>query len=200
MARWKLTEPHYLMVPENYWEQTETDRATGKQKKKKYPVPTHLDPKDPGVWTHKSGERHISQGGNEFTDGEIIVRWEVGYTYERLDEDGKVIAAYTAKTAPSESRADLEWRDLIFVGAPTPGMEPIDAEAKEIMKDFKWADPMKDKYFGMTYAERLIFDKVTNAGQEPLTEVVKAMEAMMKQNQELIALLANPMRSVERRV
>jgi hypothetical protein len=168
------------MVPENYWEQTETDRETGKQKRKQYPVPTHLDPKDPGVWTHKSGDRHISQGGNAFTDGEILVSWAKGYKFVR--DDGE---EFVAKVEPEDRR------NLIFVGAPTPGMEPLDDEAKEIMKAFRWADPMKDKYFGMTYAERLIFDKVTNDDAKPMAEILKAMTEMMAQNQALIASLVS---------
>jgi hypothetical protein len=185
MARWKLLEAHYLSVPENYWEQTETDRDTGKQKRKKYPVPTHLDPKDPGVWTHKSGERDITQGGNAFTDGEIVVRWEEGYTYTR--EDGKV---FTCKVGPDKTqRGHL---DLVFVGPPTPGMEPLDDEAKAISAAFDWVNIANDKYFGMSYAERLIFDKVTNEDgqQKQMADAIAMMSELMKANTALMQKLA----------
>jgi len=170
MAVWKLTEAHYLMVPEHYWEQNEVDRETGRQKKKQYPVPTHLDPKDAGVWTHKTGERHISQGGNAFTDGEILVKWAKGYTYKR-DADG---FTFTCKVD------DGDRKTLVFEGPPTPGMEPLDDEAKEVMKSFRWDDPVKDKYFGMSYAERLIMDKVTNEDASVNAKLIEALEAMTR--------------------
>lgn len=46
MARWRLINAHYLHVPETFWEHKETDRSTGKQATKKYPVPMYLDPRD----------------------------------------------------------------------------------------------------------------------------------------------------------
>ena len=47
MARWRLTAKHYLTVPGIEWEQKETNRDTGRQMTKKYPVPLFLDPDDP---------------------------------------------------------------------------------------------------------------------------------------------------------
>ena len=52
--RWKLTEPHYLNVPETTWEQKETDRMTGKQVRKAYPVPLYLNPKEESDWNYQS--------------------------------------------------------------------------------------------------------------------------------------------------
>lgn len=183
MARWKLMEPHYLKVPENYWEQTETDQATGKQKRKKYPVPTHLDPKDPGVWTHKSGDRDITQGGTAFTDGEILVSWEKGYVYER--PDGVVFVCSTAVA---------DQRDLIFEGPPTPGMQPIDEEAKAITAQFEWTKPS----FGdseMTYAERLIMDKAAS-DKSVQEQTLAALGAMAKSLEAVLGRLMGPERRV----
>lgn len=47
MARFRLKDKHYLRVPGTEWEQKETDRATGKQARKVYPVPLYLDPDQP---------------------------------------------------------------------------------------------------------------------------------------------------------
>lgn len=51
--RWRLTNPHYLRVPELpdgtkiEWEHKETSRESGRAIRKLYPVPMLLDPKDP---------------------------------------------------------------------------------------------------------------------------------------------------------
>lgn len=44
MARWRLTAGHYLNVPGTEIEFKETDRDTGKQVRKVYPVPLYLNP------------------------------------------------------------------------------------------------------------------------------------------------------------
>jgi hypothetical protein len=53
MARWALTNKHYLNVPGTEWEHKELDMFTGKQARKVYPVPRFLNPEDPADWTHK---------------------------------------------------------------------------------------------------------------------------------------------------
>ncbi len=102
MARWKLTEPHYLSVPSERWEHTTTDSRTGKPIRKMYRVPKHLDPRLEDDWTHRPENNNM--------DGEIIVCWE---------GKGKE-------------------RDIIFEGNPTPGMLPLDDEAKEVSSRFSW--------------------------------------------------------------
>jgi len=196
MARWKLVEPHYLMVPEHYWEQMETDRDTGRQKRKQYPVPTHLNPKDPSDWTHKTG-LDVTRGGGVHADGDIIVSWAEGYKYIRevegtAEEDWPI---YECKVAPTDRL------DLIFEGPPTPGMEPIDDEATAIQAQFSWTDPQKDKYFGMTFAERVVFDAVTNresndvvAIQKLMAETLQALVASQAQTNALLAQLAGQRR------
>lgn len=69
MARWKLMGAHYLNVADEEWEYTENDRSTGRPKRVKFPVPRLLDPRDPGSWTKRWGNKD-----NE--DGEIIVCYE----------------------------------------------------------------------------------------------------------------------------
>lgn len=66
MARWKLMTSHYLNVPDEEWEYTENDRATGRPLRRKFKVPRLLDINDPGCWTSKWGTQ-----SNE--EGEIIV-------------------------------------------------------------------------------------------------------------------------------
>ena len=66
MARWKLMQPHYLVVDGEEWEYKETDRRTGKEKKVRIPVPKLLDPRDPSHWTKRWGFK-------DNQEGEIIV-------------------------------------------------------------------------------------------------------------------------------
>ena len=60
---------HYLNVPDEEWEYTETDRKTGRPRKRKFAVPRLLDINDPSCWTNKWG----SQGNEE---GEVVVCYE----------------------------------------------------------------------------------------------------------------------------
>ncbi len=152
MARWRLTEAHYLDCPDSYWEQM---------------VPLHLNPKDPNDWNYKTGDRDISQGGNAFTDGQIIVCRE-----------GKG-----------------EKRDIVFTSSVTPGMEPLDDEAKaeteETKTKLEWRDG--DMFFaeGMTYADTMMM-KLANREESPgLTEALSMMAQVMEQNAKLLAALTS---------
>lgn len=55
MARWKLTQPHYLTVPGTKWEYIENDRTTGRPVRKQYDVPLYLNPEYASDWTHIVG-------------------------------------------------------------------------------------------------------------------------------------------------
>ena len=69
MARWRLMNAHYLNVSGTEWEHKETDRSTGKQARKVFPVPMLLNPEDPADHNYP---------------GEIIVAHE-GKTAQRRD-------------------------------------------------------------------------------------------------------------------
>ena len=69
MARWKLMGPHYLNVEGTEWEYKETDRKTGREIRKKLPVPMFLDPRDPSECNYQWGNR-------DNQEGEIIVCWK----------------------------------------------------------------------------------------------------------------------------
>jgi hypothetical protein len=56
MARWRLLEAHYLNVPGTEWEYKESDRETGRQARRIYPVPLYLDPKDPQDITDRENQ------------------------------------------------------------------------------------------------------------------------------------------------
>jgi hypothetical protein len=164
MARWKLMTNHYLNVEEKVlWEQVEIDRSTGKQRRKQYVVPRFLDINDPGDWTSKLGA----------DNGEIIVH--DGGTHQ-----------------PG---------DLRFYGEPTPDMAPQDKEAEAISQRFakQWRTSADRMISGKTYQDELLegmHDEMQSlrnkGGQADMSEVLKAMTEMMKQNQEMMTRIAGP--------
>lgn len=98
MARWKLVGPHYLMTTDNKWEYQEVDRNTGRQIRKQFEVPRHLDPRDPSDWTE-------SWGNKDNQDGIIVVKQGVGESRDitfvgdptpdmiPIDDEAKAISA-----------------------------------------------------------------------------------------------------------
>lgn len=101
MARWRLTNKHYLNVPGTEWMHEEVNRDTGRKARKIFPVPEYLDPDDPGCYNYP----------------------------------GEIIVCHEGKGEP---------RDKIFVGPPTPDMEPLDNEAKAISQEMskRWQHPI----------------------------------------------------------
>ena len=151
------------MVEGNVWEYKEVDRSTGRQKRTMFPVPQHLDPDNPADWNIKHGR----------DEGEIIVS-------NRFSDDFAL--------------------DIIFKGPPTADMVPLDDEAKAITAKMapKWKHPIES--LSGTYAEAMMKDltaevaevrsKNGSAQVEGMTELLTAITAMMKQNQDILAQLA----------
>lgn len=162
MARWRLAAPHYLNVEGTTWEYKEVDRTSGKQKRTLFPVPMLLDPDNPSDWSHVYGK----------DSGEIIV---------------------------AQGKTD-DTKDIIFTGEPTPDMVPLDDEAKAISAKLsaKWKHPIET--LTGTYADAMMKDmqaeldearsKPATVQMEGMTELLTAMTAMMKQNQDLLTLVA----------
>lgn len=162
MARWRLAAPHYLNVPGTEWEYKEVDRTTGRQKKRTFPVPTHLDPDNPSDWNHIHGK----------DNGEIIVcqpgkgqpndlEFEGPPTPDMvpLDDEAKEISASFAKV----------WKHPIESLSGSYGDELLKDMGNEM--DKLRAEQNRPQVEGMS-------------------ELLAAMTTMMKQNQELIAALA----------
>jgi hypothetical protein len=192
MARWRLVESHYIVAERDgvatEWEYREVSRATGKEVRKKYSVPTFLDPKSKDDWTHRDQDGRESIGAK--------------------DEDGYIIVSDGNNSHP---------RDIILVKNKrgqlpiTPGMEPIDDEAKAISAKFdEHVIPIEGRE-DATYSERLL-DKhiqqladaqaslVQNQGTHGFDKVLEAMTAMMEQNQKLIGALVEQKVEQRRRV
>lgn len=168
MARWKLTEPHYLSVPTERWEHTTTNSRTGKPIRKMFRVPKHLDPRLEDDW-------NVRING---MDGEIHVCYE-----------GKDDPKYPD-------------RAIVFEGNPTPGMLPLDDEAKEISGQFSWTptqgideESQRHSFYaklGDTLIDQMTELKVARetAPNPAMDKFMETMLAMMAQNQQILAALA----------
>lgn len=167
MARWRLAAPHYLNTGDTKWEYSEVDRTTGRPKRVQFDVPRLLNPEDPGDWNFV----YSKDGFGKADSGEIIV-----------------------------AQGDHEPRDIIFIGDPTPDMVPLDDEAKAISAKHahKWKHPIES--LSGSYADEMLKDlteemqqvreKSASAQVEGMTELLTAMAQMMKQNQEMMTLIA----------
>lgn len=165
MARWQLTEAHYLNTPDSKWEFETKDRTTGRSVRKQFPVPLHLDPNIEGDWNYQD------RIGNNIVDGKIIVCWE-------------------GKGEP---------KDIIFTGPPTPGMLPLDDEAKEISSKFDWiptAGLDENSQFNSFAQQTLIklTEELRSTSASPqiegMAEFMKTMAQMMQTQTEILATLA----------
>jgi hypothetical protein len=108
MARWRLTEPHYLNVEGTKWEYSEIDRITGRPKRQQFDVPLYVDP---------NNEADVLQFGSR--------------------EEGLVVSDGQGAKA----------KDLVFKGSPTPGMVPLDDDARAKSAKFKkiWEPAVEDE-------------------------------------------------------
>ena len=94
MARWRLTEPHYLFAEvygePNEWEYKETDRETGRERRKRFKVPYYAE-----------RELIVSYKGSEHGDdngklGPITIESTPTPAMEPLDDEARAISAQYA--------------------------------------------------------------------------------------------------------
>lgn len=166
MARWQLTEAHYLNTKDTKWEFETKSRTTGRSERKQFIVPTHLDPNIESDWNYRDNI------GTNMVDGRIVVCWP-------------------GKGEPN---------DIEFEGPPTPGMLPLDDEAKVESAKFEWkptAGLDENSQFNSFAQQTLI--KLTEdlrstaatpaAPIEGMTEFMKSMAAIMKMQTEILSTL-----------
>jgi len=169
MARWRLLEGHYLNVDGIKWEYQETDRMTGRQVRKSFPVPQHFHPDTEVDWTEREGR-----------DGMGIIVVSDGHNAHSTD--------------------------IVFKGEPTPGMLPLDEEAKEISARFqqKWETPnrvpdesegtyagrMMDEYVQSQSKVNMMLAEATTREVPGMADFMQVMTNMMKQNQQILMMLA----------
>lgn len=110
MARWRLTEPHYINghypgMDVTEWEYKEIDRENGREIRKRFKVPAYFD-RDQIVCHEGKGQR----------------------------------------------------TDCVFEGDPTPSMEPLDDEAREITEACRptWGEHAIESLPGQGFTETLL--------------------------------------------
>jgi len=127
-----------------------------------------------------------------YLDPEVDSDWNV-----REGFDGYIAVCHEGKGNPN---------DITFLGDPTPGMLPLDDEARALTAKFAWKpttgtdEEAKMASFGNQILNGLIdqmSDIQTKATQaqsvQGMDQLIAVMTQMMAQQGELIAKLANPM-------
>lgn len=95
MARWRLMNPHYLNILDpdtgepTKWEYSESDRTTGKARRKTYNVPQLLDPSDPSM-PHQNGDLVVCMEGKGIA-GDIVFFGTPTPDMEPMDEEAEAI-------------------------------------------------------------------------------------------------------------
>lgn len=91
MARWRLLNAHYLNVPDNEWEYKETNRDTGRQVRKVFPVPRLLDTNDQSDYNYP-GEIIVTDGKSHTERKDIIFFGPPTPDMEPLDDEAQAIS------------------------------------------------------------------------------------------------------------
>lgn len=140
MAKWRLTAAHYLNVPGTEWEYKETDRTSGRQARRIFPVPMLLDPKDPNS-CNRDGDCIVVRG--EAGRGEHEFLGDPTPDMEPLDDEASAISAQfegrwthpiDSLPANGDYSASLifaferQMKELIKSGSATPA-QPVSAGA-----------------------------------------------------------------------
>lgn len=160
-------------------------------------TPHYLNCKDT-QWEYKEVDRNTGRERRKqlpvprFLDindpGDWTNRWG-----NRDNETGEIVVCHEGKG---------EERDIVFYGDPTPDMQPVDDEAKEISAQFTDRWSYKPETAEISYSQSMI-DKLEFERAEALakpqqvevaglTDLVAAMAAMAAQNAELMKALTSP--------
>lgn len=167
MARWKLMTSAYLNIigqDATTWEYKETDRSTGKERRKTLPVPRYLDINDPSDWTNTWGNRDNATGeiyvchAGKGEDHDITFDGDPTPDMVPIDEEAKEISA---------SFAD-HWR-----------YKPEGAEVS-------YSQSMIDKF---TLDKAAMESKPQQVEIAGLSDLVAAFATLAQQNQDLIKTL-----------
>lgn len=98
MARYRLIAKHYLNVPGTEWEQVETDQHTGRQVRKRYTVPRHLDPDMPSDWNYPNdGIIIVSDREDPSHPNDIVFIGEPTLDMVPLDDEARAKVEAVAK-------------------------------------------------------------------------------------------------------
>jgi len=90
MARWRLTNKHYLNVPGTEWEYEEVTNA-GKRHKARLPVPLYIDPDD-REFQDRNGDVIVAHEGSA-QRGDITFIGLPTQDMDPIDDEAKAISA-----------------------------------------------------------------------------------------------------------
>jgi hypothetical protein len=95
MARWRLTEPHYIFTdPDTIWERLETDTTTGRQVRKQYIVPAYFHHEIESDWTDKVEKAVIvSNHRDPAHRTDIVFKGDPTPGMIAIDDEAKAISA-----------------------------------------------------------------------------------------------------------
>jgi hypothetical protein len=101
MARWKLTEDHYIFAKvfneETEWEYKETDRITGRERRRRFKVPLYCNAGS--VVAHEGSEQeHDNLGPGGKGIGPIVFEGKPTPSMLPIDDEAKRISAELAKS------------------------------------------------------------------------------------------------------
>jgi len=174
MARWKIMMPMYLNCigdASTSWEYKETDRSTGRERRKTLAVPRYLNPADPGDWTWND-----PSANRDNANGEVIV------CHEGKGEGRDI--AFRGDPTPDMVPVDDEAKEISAGFAERWRYKP---EASEV----SYTQSMLDKFMAEKAEIEAKPQTVEVAG---LSDLVAAMAAMQAQNQQLLTSLLSPER------
>ena len=160
MARWKLTEPHYLKVDGTKWEYSEVDRITGRPKRTQFDVPLYVNPNfEDDVRSFGQDDMIVVSDGNNSKPKDLIFLGPPTPSMLPLDDEAKTISGRFASV----------WKTPTEDG-PTFSQTLHDDLIRQL-------------------AEASVSVKAAPAA-EGMTEFMTTMAAMMKQQTEILAQLA----------
>lgn len=116
MARWKLTEKHYLYTePPTEWEQVEIDLTTGEQVRRRFTVPKFIDPDDPKF---KNGEGIV-----------VVCQGEKGNPKDII-----FLGLPTASMLPIDEEATAISESMVKGEHPIESLDDVVTESPSVLK------------------------------------------------------------------
>lgn len=179
MARWRLTAPHYLKVEGIEWDYVEQDQQTGRNRRKHFPVPLHLNPEDAGDHNDKANGWITVSDGNNPGPRDIIFVGPPTPDMSPLDAEAEKITAELLH----------KWDHPIESLAPTYGESVLATLQKQI--DLKLTE-----LGGLPKAEGY----AKGVDPDAFSALQKQVAELVSQNTQLIGMLQqqmNPLRAVE---
>src|SRR3974390_1952394 len=166
MARWRLLEPHYLFTdPGAVWEHMETERTTGRQIRKQYPVPRYFHHEAESDRTDGVGQMVVETDGNNAQPTDIIFKGEPTPGMMPLDDAAKAI------TEKNKEKWSLPNR---MFDPNSPG---------------DYATNLADHFVQQQDKVNMKMSELAERRDQGMDKFMETMAAMMEQNQRILEAL-----------